>query len=110
MLTKGAVTTVVTVALLLARFASACAPIAVAVELRVPLVVVRAVIVIVALAPVAKLPTFQMRVLLEIEVVPCVGVEETTATLAGSVSLTITLVAGLGPRLVTDPISKIPRL
>src|SRR5208337_3751799 len=101
MLTNGAATIVVVVAVLLAGLGSVWVARTVAVELSVPLVVVAAIIVADAAAPLARLPRFQVRMLLEIEIVPCVALVERTLMLAGSESLTVTPVATLGPALLT---------
>ena len=73
-----------------------------AVVVRVPLVVVPATIVSVALAPPAKVPMFQVRLLPAKRTVPCEALVESTLTDRGRELLTITLVAALGPRLVTE--------
>src|ERR1035437_8510406 len=98
---NGAATIVVVVAVLLVGFGSACVARTVAVVLSVPLAVVVAIIVSEALAPLVKAPRFQVRKLLEIEMLPCVALVERTLTTAGSRPLTATPVAKLGPALVT---------
>src|ERR1017187_4417682 len=102
MLTKGADTTVVAVAVLLDRFGSVCEASTLAVVLSVPVVVVLATIVSEALAPLASESILQNRVLLEIRIAPCVALVERTLRLAGKDSLTRRPVARLGPALVTD--------
>src|ERR1019366_5326161 len=99
--TPPGATSVVAVALLLAGLGSVCVARTVAVVLSVPLVVVAATMVREALAPLAKVPRFQVRMLLEIDSVPCVALVARTMILAGSDSLTVTPVAVLGPALVT---------
>jgi hypothetical protein len=54
--------------------------------------------VIVALAPFASVPTVHTTALVH---VPCVDVAETNVTVAGSVSVTVTTAAALGPAVAT---------
>src|SRR6187549_1740902 len=57
-------------------------------------------IVMTAVAPTDTLPILQLTVVVPLHA-PCVGVEETKATPAGSGSLTVTFVAAAGPLFVT---------
>ena len=56
--------------------------------------------VMVALAPLARVPMLQVTGPVPLQV-PCVVEEVTDVTLAGKVSVTLTLVAEAGPLLVT---------
>ena len=87
----------VTLALLLAGFGSELvALLIVAVFVADPSDAVSATIVIVALAPVASVPSEQVTVDVPLQV-PCVELAETNVIFGGSASVTVTLAASLGP-------------
>src|SRR5216684_1797309 len=100
---RSAEATIVVVAdaVLLAVFGSGSLPLTVAVLVMVPAVAgAVALMVIVALAPEARLPTVQVTVPDAWVQVPWLEVAEPKVTPLGRVSVTVTPVAGLGPLLV----------
>src|SRR5438034_494719 len=95
------VTSVAADAVLLAGLGSVSLPEMVAVLVIMPAVAgAVALIVIVAVAPLARLPMVQVTVFEALAQVPTEEEAETKVTPAGRVSLTVTPVASLGPLLV----------
>jgi hypothetical protein len=100
---------VVAVALLLAGFGSVWSPLTLAVLVSVPGFVALTTMVMVALAPLERLPRLQVTVpsfgeffvAVERVQVPWVEDTELKCTVAGKASVTVTPVASCGPLLVT---------
>src|SRR6266436_2353024 len=106
MLTNGGATTVVAVAELLAGLGSVCVAETEAVLLSVLATADLTTTVIVALAPLAMVPRLAVNELLVTEMPPCVVELVTMVSPAGRDWFMITLVAMLGPRLVTLKIGR----
>ena len=97
----GALTVLLTRAVLFAVFPSGSLAVTVAVLVTVPVGPVMATIVTVASVPTVKMPMLQFTVPAVAEQLPRVEVAETNEMLEGNVSVIVTPVADAGPLLVT---------
>jgi hypothetical protein len=93
-------TVVVAVAVLFEVLGSFSAAVTLAVLVSAPTVVGVTTTVMVALAPASRLPTLQVTVPPDCVQLPAVEIAETSVTVPGRVSLTVTTVAGEGPLFV----------